>query len=352
MKSMSILRKLWASVRNLMSPFSKRSFSRTIYYLETSAVNILADKFDDDFEFLKFFQRALKIDFCISSVVIWEVLLNSSDTRKDRLIYWCQFACADYLLKSPSELLVDYLRAGLPKNDKKEFWYDRASSTQIASVWKKIHGRIDRTIPVDVKELSDRTRPLRDLSKMHKSLLEAMTDSGKDGYEKDAFHRCMGDLLTNLSWSKELSREKERQFKTALIYVFFMVCLGIDLDNSPVREFWSPIGIAANEPFERLDFLIQNYPKFFVRGPIAEMTLMVEQQTTVSNSANRGMLLDSLHTIYCYYSDNFVAEDSHFQELHEAKIDKLFDGIIPASKFVTMLELTREKFVQHYTKKS
>ena len=89
-----------------------------IYYLETSAVNRLADEVDD-FDFLNFLQRALKIDFCVSSVVLWEVLLNSSASRKERLLFWLQSASSSYLLKSPSEILVAYLEAGLPLKDRK-----------------------------------------------------------------------------------------------------------------------------------------------------------------------------------------------------------------------------------------
>jgi hypothetical protein len=321
-----------------------------IYYLETSAVNRLADEVDD-FDFLNFLQRALKIDFCVSSVVLWEVLLNSSASRKERLLFWLQSASSSYLLKSPSEILVAYLEAGLPLKDRKAFWYDRASKQNIARVWAKIHRKIERTLLGDLEELKERTAPLRQLSKLHTSLLDAMTDSGQEGYDDDYFHGAMLRLAGSLESDEDFVKNHERDVKTSLILAFYLVAIGVDLDNSPIQEFWATQHGDVSDPFERLEILISQYPKLFVRGPLAEMSLMMDMQSARSRSVNRGMIHDSLHTIYCYYSDNFVTDDAHFLELQAAGISSLFDGIISAEKFVSMLYATREKAVELFTHK-
>jgi len=107
-----------------------------ITYLDTSGLNYLADNIID-FDFFRFWRETLKIDFCISTVVIWEVLLNSNEKRRDNLIYWAQFNCFEYLLKSPTELFISYLINKCPQNDKKQFWYHRETELDIGNTWKK-----------------------------------------------------------------------------------------------------------------------------------------------------------------------------------------------------------------------
>lgn len=313
----------------------------TIHYLETSAVNMLADNLND-FEFLAYLQKALKIDLCISAVVLWEILLNSSDARKEKLLYWLQFSCADYLLKSPTELVVTYIQAGLPKNDKKRFWYDRESSLELGNLWKRIHRKADKTIPIDLAKLKERTEPINSLSKMHKSLLDSMTDKSEIGYDADAFHKIMIGLRERLKSQGELTRAQEKRYKTSLILAFFILCIGIELDSSPIQRFWEATGLTHEQPFERLEFLTSNHPELFVRGPIVEMMLMVEAQAHDTNSSNRGTIFDSLHTIYCYYADNVVSNDRHFLALKEKKLAWFFDGILPAESYLALMHGSRE----------
>ncbi len=43
-----------------------------ITYLDTSGLNFLADYIGDD-DLFRFWKSELKIDFCISSIVLWEI---------------------------------------------------------------------------------------------------------------------------------------------------------------------------------------------------------------------------------------------------------------------------------------
>ncbi len=231
----------------------------------------------------------------------------------------------------------------MPLKDRKAFWYDRASKQNIARVWAKIHGKADRTLLCELEELKERTAPLRHLSKLHTSLLDTMTDPGQEGYDRDYFHGAMLRLAGFLQSDEDFVENHEREVKTSLILAFYLVTIGVDLDNSPIQEYWATEHGDVTDPFERLEILIAQYPKLFVRGPLAEMSLMMDMQSARSRNANRGMIHDSLHTIYCYYSDNFVTDDTHFLELQASRIHRLFEGIISAEKFVWMLYATREK---------
>ena len=75
--------------------------NRNIYYLETSGLNALADQVDD-YHLFDFVKRSLKVEFYISAIGVWEVLLNSNRQRKEYLLYWAQFNTSPYLLKSPT----------------------------------------------------------------------------------------------------------------------------------------------------------------------------------------------------------------------------------------------------------
>jgi hypothetical protein len=57
-------------------------------------------------------------------------------------------------------------------------------------------------------------------------------------------------------------------------------CTRIELDKLKIRIFWEEFKI--EDPLERLDFLIENKPIFFKRGPIAEMTFMIQTQLSMT----------------------------------------------------------------------
>lgn len=309
-----------------------------IHYLETSAVNLLADELDD-FNFNQLLQKVMKFDFCISSIVIWEIMLNSDKSRMEKLIYWIQFNCANYLLKSPTEIVMSYLSAGCPEKDKKMFWNNRKSTLPLAATWTNIHKKVDRTLIIDFGDIKERSGPIRQLSKMHKSLINAMTDKDEDGYEHDFFHRMMFVLFDSLGRNAVTERADEKLIKTSLMLAFFFICIGVELDNSPVRDYWQPKGL--EDPLDRLEYLVKNEPSIIVRGPIIEMALMVEAQTEIEKSSNRGMLFDSLHAIYFYYADNIISNDPHFTVLKQHRKSDIFNGIVPASYYI---ELVRKSY--------
>jgi hypothetical protein len=226
---------------------------------------------------------------------LWEILLNSNDERKDYLIYWMQFNCANYLLKSPSEIVIDFINRGLPRKERLLFAQDPVTRLEVGTTWKNIHGRIDRTIPVDIEEIRNHSQAIRDFSKIYSDVMDDMVAVKNSD---DPFHKMML-LLKNPS--KELSEHEQRRIKTALVITFFLLCIGIDLDKSHIREFWRPLGIDSvdnpNElrPFERLDYLVENVPLLFFRGPILEMSNMMALQHEQGGKMNRGAMFDAMH---------------------------------------------------------
>ncbi len=314
-----------------------------VHYIETSALNFLADELQD-FDFNELYQRVMKVDLCISPVVIWEVLLNSDNSRKDALIYWAQFNCANYLLKSPAEIVIEYLAAGAPLNDRMAFYKNRATSLSIGTTWSNIHRKLDRTIPIELDNLKERSKPLRDLGRSYKEMIRYMTEENEHGNYADYFHRTMITLRKNLKTPIMQSRMNDALTKTSLILAFFIACIGVDLDNSPVREFWEPKGI--EDPLDRFEHLIETIPIALVRGPLIEMALIIYSQAEMSAGTNRGTMFDALHSIYCYYSHNTVSNDPHFTNLAAHTNNDIYRGIVWADKYVAMMKAAYVKLTE------
>ena len=286
----------------------------SIFYLDTSGLNFLADNVKD-FDCLVKVKKYLKFELFLSPVSLWEVLLNSDKKRRDYLIYWAQFNCASKLIKSPSEIIIEYIKLGCPENDRKNFLNTPYSNLVLSTTWESIHKRIDRTIPINVVELKEKTQPIRQFSKSLKTIIDDMCNDSFTTNKNDPFHIAMEKALNNLEHSLTIEKKVERTYKIALIFLFFIICIGLELQNNVVRDFWDEQNI--DDPFERLDFIIENHPVLMLRGPVLEMAMMAETQLLMANSRSRGLLHDCMHAIYCYYADNLITSDTHFESLRD-----------------------------------
>lgn len=320
---------------------------RSIFYLDTSALNFLADNVKD-FDFLTGIKENLKFELFLSPVSLWEVLLNSNAERRDYLIYWAQFNCASKLIKSPTEIIIEYIKQDCPIKDRKIFRDAPYSNMEMGATWEYIHGKIDRTIPIDFNELKERSNGIRQFSKSLKRIINDMSDDSQKNYESDPFHDAMIMALGNLEHRREIDRKTERIYKITLVFIFFIVCIGFELQNSVVREFWIDKGI--EDPFERLDFIIQNHSVLMVRGPVLEMAMMAETQLQMDNSKSRGLLHDCMHTIYCYYADNVITSDTHFECLRDDVNHPVFERIIMVSQIQEIWELAMKKLTSQGTR--
>lgn len=312
---------------------------RSIFYLDTSGLNFLADNIKD-FDFLSAMKEYLGFELFLSPISLWEILLNSSPERQDYLIYWAQFNCSNKLLKSPSEIITQYLKLGCPEKDRRFFFESPYSNLEMGVTWENIHGKIDSNIPMDEGDIKERTAGMRELSKRLKGIVSDMSNESHENYENDPFHKSMIQVLKNLDRCDTLDIKTERTYKIALIFTFFIVCIGFELQNSAVRNFWSEEGI--DDPFERLDFIIEHYPTLMVRGPVLEMAIMAETQLQMENSKSRGLLHDCMHAIYCYYADNLLTSDSHFETLRDNAAHPVFDRIIMTSQLNKIWETAIE----------
>jgi hypothetical protein len=310
-------------------------------YLDTSGLNFLADKVKDT-DLIASAKTHLDMELYLSPVTLWEVLLNSNEKRRDELIYWAQFNCGSKLLKSPTEILIDYIEAGCPKTDKALFRKKPFTSLEMGKTWQNIHKRHDLTIPIDFEALKGATLAHRQLSKQFKRIIERMC-SKKDGtydYEKDMFHIAMLNASEKLELSETMVTEHQVEFKIAVIFIFFFVCIGFELQNEPLEQFWE--SHPELDPVERFDYILRKHPSLMVSGPILEMALMAKAQVSMENCKSRGLVHDCMHALYSYYADYLLTGDEHFARLRDDTGSKVFSQIMLTSELENAWEKSQK----------
>ena len=79
-------------------------------YLETSAINFLADKYSyQDGRETYTYHKMKGTRFYISNVSIWEILLTSNKEKREQLIQYIQNIGHPKLINSPSEMIINYI---------------------------------------------------------------------------------------------------------------------------------------------------------------------------------------------------------------------------------------------------
>lgn len=307
------------------------------FYLDTSGLNFLADKVKD-FDALIEIKKYLGFELYLSPITLWEILLNADSDRRDFLIYWGQFNCSPHLLKSPTEIILAYLQADCPQKDRVTFFDSPYTLQQIGQTWQGIHRQIDKNLLINFEELKERSLSIRDLSKNLKTVVQDMCTTKK---QNDPFHHAMELALSKLDYCKSLTLEDEQLFKISLILLFFVGCIGFELETNMVRDYWGQYGI--DDPFERLDCIIEKNPQILIRGPVLEMAKMAEVQISCDNSRSRGLTHDCLHSVYCYYADAFITSDPHFQVLKDRVSHSAFERIVLTEQIERTWHLVAEE---------
>ncbi|UPT69961.1 MAG: hypothetical protein M0D53_12575 [Flavobacterium sp. JAD_PAG50586_2] len=130
--------------------------------------------------------------------------------------------------------------------------------------------------------------------------------------------------------------------KISILFMFYILCIEMDMDNSATKMYWSKIGIT--DPFKRMDYLMLKYKGIVLRGPIYQMAIMAFHQLSVEGKTNRGLFMDCLHSIYITYSDVFLTNDEHFKTLKEKGLHPNFSKLFHISEIGFKAELKKIHF--------
>lgn len=236
--------------------------------------------------------------------------------KRERIIFYCQHLFHDQLLNSPSEFIINYIDKGCPLIEPR---HDFHSKLSINNAWKDICSNKRKTFIFDYKVLKRQMRLFQKFSKqidtiLHRVVLDITVSDEELGWQRfvNFYYR---QLMKN---QKNYDTQSEKIIKISILFVFYVLCLGVDVDNSPIYSFWQKEGI--KEPFHRLSYLMKKYEKLFFQGPFYEMAVMAYHQITLGEKSNRGLFMDCLHSIYITYADIFITNDKHFKTLKD-KID-------------------------------
>lgn len=319
------------------------TFSNANLYLETSAVNYLADRFVyTDAIATKALQLTKGNIWYLSPVTLWEIMLTSDKERRERIIFYCQNLFHDRLLNSPSEFIVNYINAGCPLVEKR---YDFHSKLSLSETWKDLVDDTRRTFDYDYKEFKKRMQGFQKLSKQIDKIINRIVLDTKVSDEELVIQNYINHYFSQIEKKIEIHDDNYKKvIKISILFMFYILSLALDMDNSAIENYWSKIGI--NEPFKRMDYLMQKYKGIVLRGPIYEMAIMAFHQLLIEGKTNRGLFMDCLHSIYITYLDIFLTNDEHFKTLKEREIHPNFSKLFHMSE----IEFTKELKKIHFPK--
>jgi len=283
-------------------------------YFETSAVNYLANVVFSNPSFgslsTKKFQNQKGNKWQISNITLWEIFLTKNAERRYHLFDLARCLFYDKLISSPEEIIINYIKSGCPKYEKK---YELESRGTFSNEWTKACKNLDYIFQPDREQLNQLTDHFRFFG-------EYFGKSFKGFYLMPVAHtdevtQKIGEAFLEASYDKLLKiagnttdETLKRYIKYSMQVVMLILCYGIGVDHSAIESFWNQE--RDIEPLERLKESIKKYPKIFFRGPIASITKMILLQS--KNNGSRGLYFDSLQSIYITYSDLFITDDKHF----------------------------------------
>ncbi len=285
-----------------------------IWYFETSAVNFFMEGHSvEDALATKQLQLNVGRDWRLSSVTLWEILMTSNEARREEIIYFCQHLFGRELLPSPAELIVPYIRQGMPKVESVR---ELKSTSRIAEVWRDLVDDRNKTFILDHEDVKRRAKLVQSHTKDVHELIKHgdlvitpdKSFSGLDG--------SLSNLVKKLPFIKAgepTTKEQLLTYKVALYYIMIILCAEAELDTEPIKEFWRELGIDSTA--DRIIYVLREIPTLVHRGPFAVMACMTISQA--SGKYPRGVWLDSMHSIYMTYADKIFTTDGHFQGLRD-----------------------------------
>ncbi|KKO45447.1 hypothetical protein WG68_10385 [Arsukibacterium ikkense] len=311
-----------------------------VWYFETSAVNFLMQSLSvEDALATKQFQLNKGRDWRLSAVTLWEILMTSDEVRREEILYFCQHLFGRELLPSPAELIVPYIRQGMPKI---ENFRDLKSTSIIAGVWRELVDDRNKTFMIDHSDLRERAKSIQLLTKnVHELIKNGDLIIGSD--KLFAGLDCsLSNLVKELPFIKSgesTSREQLLSYKVALYYIIVILCAEADVDNQPIKDFWQKLRIDSIS--DRISYVLKYLPTLVHRGPFCVMAYMTISQA--SGKYPRGVWLDSLHSIYMTYVDRIFTTDGHFQGLRDIIPEPILQQKI---HHMDEVDLTRHNFDQ------
>jgi len=236
-----------------------------IWYFETSAVNFLMQSLSvEDALATKQLQLNKGRDWRLSSVTLWEILMTSDEVRREEILYFCQHLFGRELLPSPAELIVPYIRQGMPKV---ENFRELKSTSKMGDVWRDLIDDRNKTFIIDHRDLRERAKSIQLFTKNVHELIkygELVIGSDKVFSGLDCSLSSLVKELPFIKAGEPVSAEQLLGYKVALYYIIIILCAEADFDNEPIKDFWQKLGIDSTE--DRISYVLKDLPTLVHRG--------------------------------------------------------------------------------------
>ncbi|CAA0144317.1 conserved hypothetical protein [Tenacibaculum maritimum] len=291
------------------------------WYFETSSVNYLLDNVFSSPKHSSIKTRKLQLNksrkWYISNITLWEIFLTNNEDRRRELFDFSRCLFYKKLMPSIEELLINYIQNGLPIIETR---YELKSNSIFSKHWEKSCKNRSYFFEPDHKDLKRHTEYYRFLGeyfvKTNNGYILNFEESifvGDKELELKQIENSFKKLISDLSEKefKELEQYIHLSFKLVLI----IFCYGINFNQKLTENYWSEIGIENLN--DRIEYLVENMPDIFYRGPISNITKMILSQANTKST--RGVYFDALHSIYITYSDLYFSDDEHFNNLKTSK---------------------------------
>lgn len=231
---------------------------------------------------------------------------------REKLIYYMQNIGSPDLLPSPSELILNYMKAGCPIVEPP---YKLLSMAPIADIWRDICEHTEKTFVLDLADLQNRTKIIRELFMTGvRMVLEPQAPLPKVG-PKSEKQEVIEQVVGKLKGVRYYDLPERERKKIIIAYTLTMILIvsGFDFDNAHIEKFWQE----KHQTVVRMDFLFRNYEQLFYQGPTFLAAEMILSQLEIGGKRTRGLLWDALHSIYLVYTDIFLTTDAHFKKIRE-----------------------------------
>lgn len=290
-------------------------------YLETSALNFIYGKAPEigDAIATKAVMRTKGHILYASPILLWEILLISDELLRERMLSYCAHLCDDVLLKSPGELLLDYVLA----KDKLIGQAPLPSSSPLGELWKGIANGSNDTIGFEAEWMKSMSSAIKNKSKAIDKIINDFVFNGTIKGEQDALNFVIGLVYGRIDYpNKNANNIHISTRRIAILLMLLIFCSEIELGGEAVSNYWSNIKI--EHPFDRLLHIANNSPESFYTGPLPFMAAAIAYQQHAGKT-NRGAIHDGLHTGYLPYFDLFLTNDKLLNSMQEESTPQFYD---------------------------
>ena len=317
-----------------------------IWYLETSAINELMKELSvEDALATKQLQLDRNREWRLSSVSLWEILMTTDEIRRERLIYFCQNLFSRELLPSPAELIIPFIKKGMPMVESQ---YRLVSRTAITDTWADLVDDRRKTFIYDQDDLKARVKTIQTQTKSIHQIIKNGDILINSEHQFSGLDFSLSNLVNELPFIKAgepTSSDEKLSYKVALYYILIILCCEADLDGETVKKYWRDLGIDST--IDRIFYVIKELSVLVHRGSFIVMAMMTISQAT--GKYPRGVWFDSLHSIYIPYVDQFLTNDDHFVGLRKAVPEPILKRKIHHLKELELVHHKRNQFGTNHT---